>query len=59
MRNLVLGMAKASANELLIDATASIPGGFTGPASRSYLYYTDELKHWISALQIRIDPRGE
>ena len=34
--------------------TAEIPGTYTGPASRAYLYYTAEQKHWTEPLQIKI-----
>ena len=27
---------------------------FTGPASRAYLYYTDELKHWAKPLDVTV-----
>ncbi|MCG8650611.1 MAG: hypothetical protein MI861_12315, partial [Pirellulales bacterium] len=34
--------------------TAEIPGKYAGPASRAYLYYTAEQKHWIEPLRIEI-----
>jgi uncharacterized protein YfaS (alpha-2-macroglobulin family) len=34
--------------------TATIPGKYTGPASRAYLYYTAEQKSWAPALEIEI-----
>ncbi len=40
-----------------IDAIAAIPGEYTGSASRAYLYYTDEHRHWIDPLKVRIDAR--
>ncbi len=43
--------------ELPISMVAAIPGTYTGPASRTYLYYTDEHKHWIDGLKIEIAPR--
>jgi hypothetical protein len=36
--------------------TATIPGKYTGPASRAYLYYTAEEKVWIEPLKIEITP---
>jgi uncharacterized protein YfaS (alpha-2-macroglobulin family) len=43
--------------ELTISLVASIPGRYAGPASRAYLYYTDEHKAWADALTIEIAPR--
>ncbi|MEM1069379.1 MAG: alpha-2-macroglobulin family protein, partial [Planctomycetota bacterium] len=36
--------------------TATVPGTYTGPASRTYLYYTAEQKHWTEPLEIKIAP---
>jgi hypothetical protein len=36
--------------DLAIDIMAHVPGQFRGPASRAYLYYTPELKHWAAPL---------
>jgi hypothetical protein len=44
---------KASLN-FRIDCTAAIPGTYTGPASRAYLYYGDEHKHWVDGLKVTI-----
>ena len=33
---------------------AEIPGRYTAPASRAYLYYTAEQKHWVKPLEIEI-----
>ena len=43
--------------ELSISLVAAIPGRYTGPASRAYLYYTDEHKHWADGLSVEIEPR--
>jgi len=40
--------------KLHLDLVAEIPGQYTAPASRTYLYYTAEQKHWIDPLQIEI-----
>ncbi len=37
-----------------LHVTATIPGEYTGPASRAYLYYTAEQKRWAEPLQIEI-----
>ena len=39
-----------------ITLTATIPGEYTAPASRAYLYYTAEQKHWVEPLRVRITP---
>lgn len=33
---------------------AAVPGSYTGPASRAYLHYTDDEKHWAPPLRARI-----
>jgi hypothetical protein len=38
---------------------AAVPGTYTGPASRAYLYYTDEFKTWVGGLKVAITPRAE
>jgi hypothetical protein len=39
---------------LALNPVAEIPGSFTGPASRVYLYYTDDVKWWVDPLKIEI-----
>ncbi|MDD3119671.1 MAG: hypothetical protein PHQ27_10865, partial [Victivallales bacterium] len=59
-RDLVLYWRALRAGEkrtVPIALTAAIPGRYTGPASRAYLYYTDEKKDWIPGLRITITPR--
>ncbi len=41
-----------------ISLTAAIPGTYTGPASRAYLYYTDEHKSWEKGHSVTVHPRG-
>jgi uncharacterized protein YfaS (alpha-2-macroglobulin family) len=41
---------------LPISVIAEIPGIYTAPASRAYLYYTDEHKHWVSPTTVEINP---
>ena len=43
--------------ELPISLVAEIPGTYTGPASRAYLYYTDEHKEWVEPLAVDITPK--
>jgi hypothetical protein len=45
--------------DLSIRCTAAVPGTYTGPASRTYLYYTDEHKQWADGLTVTITPRGQ
>jgi alpha-2-macroglobulin-like protein len=42
-----------------ISLVAAVPGMYTGPASRAYLYYTDEHKTWVPGAGIAITPRPE
>ena len=37
-----------------LDLVAEIPGRYTAPASRTYLYYTPEQKHWTDPLKVQI-----
>ncbi len=43
--------------DLPLSLVAAIPGTFTGPANRAYLYYTDEHKHWVDGLKVEITPK--
>ncbi len=45
--------------ELPISLVAAIPGRYTGPASRSYLYYGDEHKDWVPGLTCSIAARQQ
>ena len=40
-----------------LSLIAAVPGTYTGPASRAYLYYTDEYKNWAPGLKISITPQ--
>ena len=37
-----------------LSLIAAVPGSYTGPASRAYLYYTDEQKQWVDGLHVEI-----
>ena len=52
-----LAMLPEQRVELSIDLVAAVPGKYTGPASRAYLYYTDEHKMWVDGLKATITPR--
>jgi A-macroglobulin TED domain/Carboxypeptidase regulatory-like domain/MG2 domain/Alpha-2-macroglobulin family len=43
--------------DLPLSLVAAVPGSYTGPASRAYLYYTDEYKDWAPGLKVDIAPR--
>jgi hypothetical protein len=43
--------------EFPLSLVAAVPGVYTGPASRAYLYYTDEFKNWAPGLKVSITPR--
>ncbi len=45
--------------ELPLSLVAAVPGVYTGPANRAYLYYTDEHKTWTDGLKVEISPRQE
>ena len=47
-------LAPRAVHEVSFDVTATIPGKYTGPASRAYLSYTAEQKRWIEPLAIEI-----
>lgn len=61
-RDVVLYWRKLDAKqtvELKLSLVAAVPGTYTGPASRAYVYYTDEFKQWQPGLEVNITPRGE
>ena len=40
------------------DVIAKIPGTYYGPASRTYLYYTNEEKRWVAPTKVEIEPHN-
>jgi hypothetical protein len=59
-REVVLYWRYLKANDkfdLPLSLVAAVPGSYTGPASRAYLYYTDEYKSWAPGLKVTITPR--
>jgi uncharacterized protein YfaS (alpha-2-macroglobulin family) len=40
--------------EVPLSLIAAVPGSYTGPASRAYLYYTDEHKRWVDGVHVDI-----
>jgi uncharacterized protein YfaS (alpha-2-macroglobulin family) len=58
-RDVVLYWRELSAGktqEVSLSLVAALPGSYTGPASRAYLYYTNEHKQWADPLKITIEP---
>ncbi|MFT6082162.1 MAG: hypothetical protein ACJAQZ_004240 [Planctomycetota bacterium] len=56
-RELILYWRKMDAgakHELTFDLIARVPGTSTGPASRTYLYYTPEQKRWSAPLTVTV-----
>ncbi|MCE9584450.1 MAG: hypothetical protein K8T20_18330, partial [Planctomycetes bacterium] len=37
-------------SKLVLSCIAAVPGKYRGPASRAYLYYTDDDKQWSEGL---------
>ncbi len=44
--------------DLPLSLVAAVPGTYTAPAARTYLYYTDEHKQWLGGQRITIVPRN-
>jgi hypothetical protein len=42
---------------LSVDLVCDVPGEYRGPASRGYLYYDADHKHWVEPLAIKIAPK--
>jgi uncharacterized protein YfaS (alpha-2-macroglobulin family) len=40
-----------------LSLLAAVPGSYTGPASRAYLYYADEHKTWLEGVKVAIAPK--
>mgnify|MGYP003663567791 FL=1 len=58
-RELILYWRKMDAgekHELTLDLVARVPGTSSGPASRTYLYYTPEQKRWSEPLRVAVTP---
>jgi uncharacterized protein YfaS (alpha-2-macroglobulin family) len=41
---------------LTVDLVCDVPGVYRGPASRGYLYYNADYKHWVEPVSIKISP---
>jgi uncharacterized protein YfaS (alpha-2-macroglobulin family) len=49
-------MTAGQQRNINLSLVAALPGTYTGPASRTYLYYTNEHKRWADPLQVTIEP---
>ncbi len=52
------GMQPESRIRVPLSLVAAVPGTYTGPASRAYLYYGDEDKTWVSGLAVQVAPKA-
>jgi uncharacterized protein YfaS (alpha-2-macroglobulin family) len=48
-------LAPNAIRDVDLDLIARVPGDFVGPASRAYLYYTDEFKHWAEPVSVTVE----
>jgi tetratricopeptide (TPR) repeat protein len=56
-RELVIYWRALKPNEMIdvsFNALCEVPGQYSGPASRGYLYYNADQKHWVKPLAIGI-----
>jgi len=56
-RELVLDWRNLAPKETIkvpVDLICRVPGEYSGPASRAYLYYNDDHKHWVKPLKVSI-----
>jgi hypothetical protein len=61
-RELVLywrGMGPKQKIDIPLELICRVPGEFHGPASRAYLYYNADHKHWVEPLGVTIKAKGE
>jgi hypothetical protein len=61
-RNVVLYWRELPAGKeqvINLSLVAALPGTYTGPASRAYLYYTNEHKRWADPLKVTVEPLAD
>jgi hypothetical protein len=59
-RELVLywrGLGPKQKIEVRLDLIGRVPGHYSGPASRAYLYYNADYKCWVEPLKVVVDRR--
>jgi hypothetical protein len=52
------GMEPKRRARVSLSLIAAVPGTYRAPASRAYLYYTDEHKTWVEGLSAVVTPKG-
>ncbi len=52
-------LAKGQKVEVPVDLICRVPGEYRGPASRAYLYYNADHKHWVEPLKVTISAKAE
>jgi hypothetical protein len=52
-------MAPEQKIDLTVNLVCDVPGTYRGPASRAYLYYDADHKHWVEPLAVKIAPMTE
>jgi predicted anti-sigma-YlaC factor YlaD len=50
-------MAPEQKIDVDIDLICRVPGEYRGPASRAYLYYNADHKHWIDPAVVKVQPK--
>ena len=58
-RELILywrSMAPKQKIDVTVSLVCDVPGEYRGPASRAYLYYDADHKHWVEPLAVKIAP---
>jgi hypothetical protein len=61
-RELILywrGMGPKQKIEVPVELVCRVPGEYRGPASRAYMYYNADHKHWVEPLAVTITPKSE
>jgi uncharacterized protein YfaS (alpha-2-macroglobulin family) len=48
------GLGPKETAAFAVDLVADVPGEYRGPASRAYVYYDPDQKHWVEPLAVRI-----
>jgi hypothetical protein len=59
-RELILywrGLGPKQSVEFTVDLLADLPGEYRGPASRAYLYYGAEHKHWVEPIDVKVNAK--
>lgn len=51
------GMEPRKKLDIPLSLVAAVPGTYTGPASRAYLYYADDHKTWQDGVKVSIAPK--